>query len=168
MAVSAHLNKNALNRARFNYQPRIVAVPDFLRSDDVMKQTIILVVDQLGFLLFLHLFDQETNLFLNLVNGIALQIRDAGLNIQHGGDRVHGIFEGSGVKVNEGFRQVLVVFGAALYISCVLRILDAVEAVDARFHCYPRQKRRQPARGDSRPLGMGLDGMRELTRCLLT
>ena len=54
----------------------------------------------------LHLLDQKAELFLNLVEGPAVEIGHAGLHVEHGGNRAQEILARMLLVVDEGLRQI--------------------------------------------------------------
>ena len=127
------------------------------------------IVDQFGFLLFLHLFDQQAELFLDLIDRVAVVIGNTGLHIQHRGDRIEPIFIRLFFVRNEGLGQFGIATETALNRRRGVdgRLLNAIEAIDAGFHRNPRQERGLPARRDAGPLRPCLGGIGELARGLL-
>jgi hypothetical protein len=131
------------------------------------QQAVVGVVDQLAFLVFLDGLDGQAQLFLDLVVRAAVEVGDAGVHIQHGGDRVQEVLARLGVVVHKGARQlVLVLLGGAGDLD-VLRVLDLVEAVDAGLHRHPLQQMGQPARRDGGQLRCGLGGIGKLAGCVV-
>ena len=70
------------------------------------QKAIFWIIDQLGFLLLFDLLGQQTELFLNLIIGMIIQIRNARLNIEDGSDRIHRVFARRIFVINEGFRKI--------------------------------------------------------------
>ncbi len=94
--------------------------------------------------LYSHPYDQQAQLLLNLVVGMAVEIGNAGLDVENGGDGVERIFARRVLVIDEGFRQVRVAVArrAALDVGVGQRLafLDAVQAIDAGFDRRPGQK----------------------------
>jgi hypothetical protein len=65
---------------------------DALLVGHVGQQAVVGVVDELGFLALLDRLDGEAQLLLDLVVGAAVEVGDAGVHVEHGGDRVEEVF----------------------------------------------------------------------------
>ena len=141
-----------------------------MRRRGVGEQAVVLVVDELALLALLHLLDEEAELLLDLVEGVAVEVGHARLHVEHGRHRVEEVLARVLVVVDEGLGQVGVAVArrAALDVrrgggGGAARLLDLVEAVDAGLDGRPRQERDQPARGDAAPLRARLGGVRKLS-----
>src|SRR5258708_972278 len=99
--------------------------------------------------------DGQAQLFLDLVMRAAVEVGDARVHIQDGGDGVEEVLARLLLVVHIGARQLVVFLLGRAGDLDGLRVLDAVEAVDARLHRRPLQQVRQPARADGRKLGNG-------------
>jgi hypothetical protein len=118
-------------------------------------------------MLLLDLLDEDTELLLDLVEGPAVEIRHAGLDVENRGDGAQEIFAGRLVVIDEGLRQILVpvlwrtrlhhVGGDRRRAAC---LLDAVQAEDTGFDRRPGQERNEPAGGNPVPLRPRLGGIR--------
>ena len=76
------------------------------RRRDIGDQAISRIVDQLALMCLLDLLDQDAELLLDLVEGPAVEIRHAGLHVEHGGDRAQEILAGMLLVIDEGLRQI--------------------------------------------------------------
>ena len=83
---------------------RRLRVRDDLRRRRIGDQAVIAVVDDFVFLLLLHLLDQQAQLFLNLIVGMAVEIGDAGLDVENRGDGVQRIFARLRLRNRRRFR----------------------------------------------------------------
>ena len=88
------------------WRRRALARLDPLRRRGARQQAVFGVVDQLAFLALLHPFDQQSKLFLNLVERLAVEVGDARLHVENGGDRLEKIFARVLFVIDEGLRQV--------------------------------------------------------------
>ena len=146
---------------------RTFAGLDALRRRGAREQAVFGVVDQLAFLALLHPLDQQAELFLNLVERLAVEVGDARLHVEDGGDRLEEILARVRIVVDEGLRQIRIAVArrAALDVSCGdLLLLDPIEAEDARFDRRPGEEVDQPARRDAAPLRARLGRIGELAR----
>ena len=91
---------------------RALAGHDALRRRSVGEQAIFGIVDQLAFLAFLDLFDQQPQLFLNLIEWMAVQVGDAGLHVEHGGDRIEEVLARLLVIIDKSLRQIRIAVAA--------------------------------------------------------
>ena len=103
-----------------------------MRRRGVGEQAVLLVVDQLALLALLHLLDEQAELLLDLIEGTAVEVRDARLHVEHGGDRVEQVLARVLLVVDEGLGQIGVAVArrAALDVvgrgrRCAARLLDA-------------------------------------------
>ncbi len=137
---------------------------DALLVRDLGQQAVVGVVDQLAFLVLLDGLDGQAQLFLDLVMRAAVEVGDARVHIQNGGDGVEEVLARLLLVVHIGARQLVVFLLGRAGDLDGLRVLDAVEAVDARLHRRPLQQVRQPARADGRKLGNGFGCVGQLPR----
>ena len=79
---------------------------DPLRRRDAGEKAVLAVVDELAFLPLLHPLDQQAELLLNLIEGLAIEVRDARLNVEDGGNRLEEIFARIVDVIDVGLRQV--------------------------------------------------------------
>ena len=80
----------------------------------VGEQAVLRVVDQLALLALLDGLDGQAQLLLDLVVRAAVEVGDAGVDVEHGGDRAQDVLARVLLVVDEGLRQLaLVALGAA-------------------------------------------------------
>ena len=137
------------------------------RRRHVGEQAIFRIVDELVLMLLLDLLDENAELLLDLVEGPAVEIRHAGLDVEDRGDRAQEIFARGLIVIDEGLRQIVVtvlrrtqlhhVGGDRRRAAC---LLDAVQAEDTGFNRRPGQERNEPAGGNPVPLRPRLGGIR--------
>ena len=137
---------------------------DALAVRHLRQQAVVGIVDQLAFLVFLDGFDRQAQLFLDLVVRAAVQVGDAGMDVEHGGDRVEVQLARIFLVVDVGAGQLVFFLARGAGDLDRFRIVDLVEAIDARFHRHPLQQMRQPARTDGLQLRGRLGGVGKLPR----
>ncbi len=125
---------------------------------DVVQQAVVGVVDQLMLLPLLHLLNGKAQLLANLVVGMAVEIGDAGMHIDDGGDGAERVLARLLFVVDEALRNLPLIARAADDVD--LLVLRLVHAVGARLHRNPGEQLHQPARRDGCELGRGLCGIR--------
>ena len=76
------------------------------RRRRVGEQAVFRIVDQLALLRLLHLLDEQAELLLDLIEGTAVEVRDARLHVEHGGHRVQEVLARIFLVIDEGLRQI--------------------------------------------------------------
>ncbi len=128
---------------------------------DVFEQAVAGVVEELAFLFFLDGFDGEAELLLDLIERVAEEVGDFGLDVDDGGDGIEDKLAGLLVIVDERIGDGLFVFLIADDFDGIF-IDDAIDAEGAGFEGLPVEKANEPARGNGAVLGRGFGDVGEL------
>ena len=113
--------------------------------------------------MFLDSLDRQAQLLFDLILRTAVEIGNAGVDIEDGRDGAQKILARCLLVVDERLRQLRL----AAFVTGdldLIGIADAVASIDTGFHRHPLQQMDQPAWGDGRELGYRLGGIRELPR----
>jgi hypothetical protein len=118
----------AINSSKSSGVGRPPARGNFHPRRGIGEKTVIRIIEELGLLALLDLFDEQAKLFLDLIIRLVVKVGDTGLHIENGGDRVQEIFARGRVIIDEGFRQITVPLPAraAFDIAEALSFLDLV------------------------------------------
>jgi len=126
---------------------RTFARGNALAGRDIFQQAVFGIVDELAFLAFFYVFHGEAQLFANLIIGIAVEVGDASVDVEHDGNGAEGVLAGLFFVVEKAFRQRFFIFLTADDVQEFF--FDyAVDAECAGFERFPVQQAHQPARGN--------------------
>ena len=140
---------------------------DLHRVIDVIEQTVLQVVDEFALLPLFDLFDDQAQLFFDLIVRAAVHVGDARLQIEHRGYRAQRVLARLLLVVHINFRQIDIVVWAAFNGAAARpRGDDLVHTIRSGFDRNPLQEVHQPARRDGLHHGDRLGDGRKLTRLL--
>ncbi len=134
---------------------------DALRRGDVIEQAVVGVVDELVFLIFFDVFDVEAQLFADLIEGIGVNVGDARVDVDDGGDAAEGVLAGFRVIVDVGVGERFLVFLTTDDVGSGI-IDDAVHAEGACFERLPVEQANEPAGSDRTVLRRSFGDVGEL------
>src|SRR5258708_18376020 len=102
----------------------------------ILQQAIVGIVDELALLTLLDLFDRQAELLADLIVGMAIEVGDSGMYVNHRGDRAQRILPRLLLVVDKGLRQLTLIACSACDLDVTL-ILDLIDPVGSRLHRYP-------------------------------
>jgi len=146
---------------------------------DFLEQAELGVVQDFMFLALLDGFDGQPHLLAQLVDLVVVEVGDARMGVQHGGDGAEFVFAGVFFVVHEGRwqRGLAAAHGGEFWKQAAVLafpVKDLVHAVGAAVYIHIRQEVEKPARSDEFPLGnrdrgggevAGRDGAQALGVC---
>ena len=126
---------------------RALARLDALGGGDVVQQPVAAVVDEFALLALLDRLDGQPELLGDLIEGVAVQVRHLGRDLQDARDRVERVLARLLLVVHEGRRNGGLRLGLTHHFDGFL-VHDAVQPQRARFHGLPVEQANEPARRD--------------------
>jgi hypothetical protein len=140
---------------------------DALAGRDIFQKAVVWIIDEFAFLIFLYVCDGEPQLLAHLIAGIAVEIGNASVDVQDGGNSAEGVFARLFFVVDIRFRKWFFIFLAADDANRFV-VHDAVDAQRPGFERFPVQKADEPPRLDRSVRGRSLADSRKLKRCAFT
>src|ERR1700722_4425567 len=123
------------------------ARPNALARRRAGEEAVFAVVDELALLSLLHLFDEEAQLFLDLIEGLAVEVRYARLYVENGGHRLEKILARVLDIVDERFGQVRILAArrAAFDVGLIVALVQhAIQAKNTGLDRSPVKKADEP------------------------